>query len=116
MEAFQHGVPRLAALLHSNDSFNMRRLFGNFTSEMLVFKEIEIHKRIEDLRDMQARFAAQNGASGQLNLKLLTTASDIPGYKEKLQETETLLTAYCESASPVMSYWYLVLTKFPKYS
>ena len=46
------GIPRLSALLDSNDSFCMFRRFGDEAARILLAKEIELDQLVQELRTL----------------------------------------------------------------
>lgn len=90
------GIPRLSALLDSNDSFCMYRRFGDEAARILLAKQIELDQLVQELH----RLDKSDEASSDLDYRLHSVE-----YKEGtwdstqkilLDKIELKLDKYCE--------------------
>jgi hypothetical protein len=89
------GIPRLSALLDSNDSFCMFRRFGDEAARILLAKEIELDQLVQELR----RLDKSDEASSDLDYRLHSVEyKDTwePTQKILLDKIEEKLDKYCE--------------------
>lgn len=97
---FQEGIPQLAYLLDSNDSFCLHRRFGSITSRILILKEMELdqlYKKMKKLDDMDAREATSTNTKQRL--RSLSPYGNVRNWnneqKDLLSESETKVNSYC---------------------
>ena len=89
------GIPRLSALLDSNDSFCMFRRFGDEGARILLAKEIELDQLVQELR----RLDKSDEASSDLDYRLHSVEyKDTWDSTQKilLDKIEVKLDKYCE--------------------
>jgi hypothetical protein len=94
------GIPRLSALLDSNDSFCMFRRFGDEGARILLAKEIELDQLVQELR----RLDKSDEASSDLDYRLHSVEyKDTWDSTQKilLDKIEVKLDKYCEIKSSI---------------
>lgn len=93
-EDFVHGIPRLAKLHDSDDSFRIIRRFGPITFRLLLRKMMEIIKLQEQLH----RLDKKNDANESLNHRLhsVEDVESDPEKAEVLHELDLKIPVYCE--------------------
>ena len=94
MEDFQEGLPQLAALLDSNESFCILRRFGNPVARALLRRQTELAQLDAKLRQLDEADAAING-----NKQRLQTIEHNTERNELLDKIEAKALPYCEGLS-----------------
>ena len=89
------GIPRLSALLDSNDSFCMYRRFGDEGARILLAKEIELDQLVQELRRLDKDDEASSGLDYRLHTAEYKDTWD-PTQKNLLDKIEVKLDKYCE--------------------
>lgn len=100
VDDFQEGIPQLAALLNSNDSFALFRRFGQLSSRVLIHMTIELADLEKELADMDSNNASNSDKAKQYRLY---GAGDANGWGKEhealVMKIKGKLQEYCRSLS-----------------
>jgi hypothetical protein len=96
VDEFEQGIPRLAALISSNETFCLFRGFFPYACRILLHREIELEQLVKRLHQLDASDAANPEMMYRLSGVDLTEGLD-PEQKELLQQIEIKIREYCET-------------------
>jgi hypothetical protein len=95
VDDFVKGIPRLAKLQDSDDSFRVVRRFGTPTFRILLRKQIEIHKLVNELYGLDATDDATDSLRYRVHSVHELEGSGFE--KSKLMDKlERQMTTYCK--------------------
>lgn len=97
MEDFQKGIPRLGALLDSNDSFCVFRRYGATAARIILQRELEIENLVEQLHKLDERDAARRTKEYRLVTVKHTEEGDTE-QRDLIDAIEVKILRYCEWA------------------
>lgn len=95
MEDFEEGIPRLSTFLDSNESFCIFQRFGPYAARCLLHRQIELNQLCEQLRQLDAKDAADPTKQYRLNSIEYYKGMD-DTQRKLLQDIEIKIGVYCE--------------------